>query len=238
MISMKLFAGISSTFSITNPCTSPNDSTSPMSRYPHSLFRPRRVSSKVALPSDVCSPFRLNGPYIINTPHEPSSSLDAPTIVPTVADQGDMWVMLITRTPTGISHDPANPSGHDASLASNTAGSSTFSTSLQWCLMDSNDSSVRSVGSHVSCGKSGAMCAACCPVPHASSTNRPPFSPFSVGTTTSAMGWRLRSAAALLATLLKVSPFLSQEFSLAFLAGGGSGPWEAIETIGRRVSQM
>ena len=42
------------------------------------------------------------------------------------------------------------------------------------------------------------------------------------------MGWRLRSAAALLATLLKVSPFLSQEFSLAFLAGGSSGPKEAM----------
>ena len=38
----------------------------------------------------------------------------------------------------------------------------------------------------------------------------------------------MRSAAALLATLLKVSPFLSQEFSLAFLAGGGSGPKEAM----------
>ena len=48
----------------------------------------------------------------------------------------------------------------------------------------------------------------------------------------------MRSAAALLATLLKVSPFLSQEFSFAFLAGGGSGPWEAIETIEWRVSQL
>lgn len=60
--SMKLFAGISTVSVGVKPASRPSCYTASMSRYPHSAFWLLRLASNVAFPSDVCSPFLLNGP--------------------------------------------------------------------------------------------------------------------------------------------------------------------------------
>ena len=238
----KLFAGMGTISASLNPARSASATTSSMSLYPHSLFRPLRLASNVAFPSDVCLPSRLNGPYT-NSSARAARRRRRRRSAPSVARarrraapcsrrarrRRPRRLPRVRETSPGALVSRAPPLGVarvDHEGRSDVARARVVAHRVERRVVQ-----VR--GQERASGSSPERCAQCCPVPHASSTTTPPVGAHALsrGANASAIGTLSRSAAEEEAALFNVPKSLD----MVSASGAGSGEAEARVAKGARA---